>query len=48
MILKRNYRQVSFLHVYHHSTIFTIWWLVTYTAPGGEGAPATRAPGVAR
>ena len=37
MILKQNYRQVSFLHVYHHVTIFGIWWLVTFTAPGGEG-----------
>lgn len=36
MLLKRNYRQVSFLHVYHHSSIFLIWWLVTFLAPTGE------------
>jgi hypothetical protein len=36
MALKKNDRQISFLHVYHHITIFAIWWLVTYMAPGGE------------
>jgi len=36
MILKKNDRQISFLHVYHHSTIFPIWWCVVYYAPGGE------------
>ncbi|KAI9020536.1 polyunsaturated fatty acid elongation enzyme [Hyaloraphidium curvatum] len=36
MMLKRNYHQVSFLHVYHHSSIFLIWWLVTFLAPTGE------------
>lgn len=43
MILKKNYRQVSFLHVYHHLSIFPIWWLVTLMAPGGDSTsfPAT-------
>ncbi|KAI9184094.1 hypothetical protein H9P43_003147 [Blastocladiella emersonii ATCC 22665] len=36
MLGKRNLHQVSFLHVYHHSTIFAIWWLVTLWAPTGE------------
>ncbi|KAJ3115604.1 hypothetical protein HDU96_000361 [Phlyctochytrium bullatum] len=36
MVLKKNNRQISFLHVYHHTSIFTIWWLVTFIAPGGE------------
>jgi len=36
MILKKNYRQISFLHVYHHTTIFFIWWMVTFYGPGGE------------
>jgi len=36
MILKKNNRQISFLHVYHHVTIFIIWWAVVYFAPGGE------------
>ncbi|KAI9106084.1 polyunsaturated fatty acid elongation enzyme [Phlyctochytrium arcticum] len=36
MVLKKNHRQISFLHVYHHFSIFTVWWLVTYWAPTGE------------
>eukprot|EP00759_Apiculatamorpha_spiralis_P019215 PhF_6_TR25335/c0_g1_i3/m.35033 len=36
MMLKQNYKQVSFLHVYHHSSIFVIWCFVTRMAPGGE------------
>jgi elongation of very long chain fatty acids protein 4 len=36
MLLGHNFRQVSFLHVYHHLTIFPIWWLVTFMAPGGD------------
>jgi len=36
MVLKKNDRQISFLHVYHHGTIFIIWWAVIYYAPGGE------------
>jgi elongation of very long chain fatty acids protein 4 len=27
---------VSVLHVYHHATISFIWWMITYTAPGGD------------
>jgi elongation of very long chain fatty acids protein 4 len=36
MLLKQNYHQVSFLHVYHHATIFAMWWLASLAAPGGE------------
>lgn len=36
MLLKHNYHQVSFLHVYHHLTIYCIWWLASFKAPGGE------------
>lgn len=28
MVVKGNWRQVSFLHVYHHSSIFLIYWLI--------------------
>ena len=28
--------QVSFLHVYHHASISLIWWMITYSAPGGD------------
>jgi elongation of very long chain fatty acids protein 4 len=36
MIMRRNFHQVSFLHVYHHFTIFAIWWAVIYYGPGGD------------
>ena len=36
MMLKHNYRQVSFLHLYHHGTIFVIWFIVTMEGPGGD------------
>jgi len=37
MILKKNNRQVSFLHVYHHATtFFPVWFLVVKYGPGGE------------
>jgi len=36
MILKKNERQITFLHLYHHSSIFIIWWFVTFVAPTGE------------
>jgi len=36
MVLKKNFHQITFLHVYHHGSIFAIWWLVTYLAPNGE------------
>lgn len=36
MILKKNDRQISFLHIYHHATIFDIWWMVLFFAPGGD------------
>jgi len=28
--------QVTVLHVYHHASISFIWWMITYTAPGGD------------
>jgi elongation of very long chain fatty acids protein 4 len=36
MILRKSFRQVSFLHVYHHFTIFAIWWSVIFYGPGGD------------
>src|SRR5947209_12697367 len=36
MVLKKNNHQISFLHVYHHFSIFMIWWFVTFTVPNGE------------
>ncbi|GMH41441.1 hypothetical protein BSKO_09351 [Bryopsis sp. KO-2023] len=37
MILKKNTRQISFLHVYHHATtFFPVWWSVIAYGAGGE------------
>ncbi|KAJ3020207.1 hypothetical protein HKX48_001152 [Thoreauomyces humboldtii] len=36
MVLKKNDRQISFLHMYHHCSIFAVWWFVTFKAPTGE------------
>lgn len=36
MIVRKKDDQVSFLHVYHHATIYTIWWINIKYSPGGE------------
>jgi len=36
MILKKNFHQVTFLHVYHHATIFFIWWVTVYFVAGAD------------
>ncbi|KAH6555945.1 hypothetical protein KP509_1Z215400 [Ceratopteris richardii] len=36
MLLKRNVRQVTLLHVYHHVSVAIIWWIISYHAPGGD------------
>lgn len=54
MALKRNFRQITFLHVYHHSSIFVIWWFIMSYVPsvgekgnrqsGASSSPHARAP----
>lgn len=36
MVLKHNYRQVSFLHVYHHTSIVVVVYIYLAVAPGGD------------
>ncbi|KNC47782.1 polyunsaturated fatty acid elongation enzyme [Thecamonas trahens ATCC 50062] len=36
MVLKKNNRQVSFLHMYHHFSIALVWCIVTFSYPAGE------------
>ena len=36
MMLKHNYRQVSFLHLYHHSSIVVVAWVISSVSPGGD------------
>ena len=34
-ILRKKPRQLTFLHVYHHSTMFMFWWVGARFVPGG-------------
>lgn len=36
-ILRKKNNQVSFLHVYHHCTMFTLWWIGIKWVAGGQG-----------
>lgn len=36
MILEGRMRQVSFLHVYHHVSIFTYWFAILWAGPGSD------------
>lgn len=38
-ILRKKDNQLSFLHVYHHSTMFGLWWIGAKWVPGGSAAP---------
>ncbi|XP_064600548.1 very long chain fatty acid elongase 4-like [Liolophura sinensis] len=35
-ILRKKNNQVSFLHVYHHATMFPIWWIGVKWVAGGQ------------
>nr|WNR62019.1 elongation of very long chain fatty acids protein elovl4 [Platynereis dumerilii] len=35
-ILRKKNTQISFLHVYHHATMFPIWWVGVKWVPGGQ------------
>uniref|UniRef100_A0A673HDY9 Elongation of very long chain fatty acids protein n=1 Tax=Sinocyclocheilus rhinocerous TaxID=307959 RepID=A0A673HDY9_9TELE len=34
--LRKKFNQVSFLHVYHHCTMFILWWIGIKWVPGGQ------------
>src|SRR5699024_7825551 len=34
--LKRKQSQLTFLHLYHHSTMFVVWWVGAKFVPGGS------------
>jgi hypothetical protein len=36
MILRKKFSQITFLHVFHHSTMLLIWWICTMWLPGGQ------------
>ncbi|XP_028412922.1 elongation of very long chain fatty acids protein 4-like isoform X2 [Dendronephthya gigantea] len=35
-ILRKKERQISFLHVYHHSSVLILWWIAAKWIPGGS------------
>ncbi|PAA70330.1 hypothetical protein BOX15_Mlig021326g1 [Macrostomum lignano] len=35
-VLRKKNNQISFLHVYHHATMFPIWWIGVKWVPGGQ------------
>nr|CAB3242222.1 polyunsaturated fatty acid elongase [Phallusia mammillata] len=35
-VLRKNTRQLTFLHVYHHSTMPLLWWIGAKWVPGGQ------------
>lgn len=35
-LLRKNQRQVTFLHVYHHTTMPIFWWIGAKWVPGGQ------------
>ena len=35
-MLRKKFNQISFLHVYHHSTMLINWWLQIKYVPGGQ------------
>jgi hypothetical protein len=36
MILRKSYRQITLLHVYHHASMIMFTWTVLYAHPGGD------------
>lgn len=36
MILRGSFRQITFLHVYHHASVVVYTWMVLYSHPGGD------------
>lgn len=37
MVLRKSNRQINFLHMYHHFTIFFVWYINLRYNPGGDG-----------
>lgn len=39
-VLRKKNSHISFLHVYHHSTMPMLWWIGTKWVPAGQSGPA--------
>jgi len=40
MMFRHSYNQISFLHWYHHASVFMMWWFNVRYYPGGEAWPS--------
>ncbi|CAF5007578.1 unnamed protein product [Rotaria sp. Silwood1] len=36
MVIRKRFTQITFLHVFHHSSMLIIWWIVMTWIPGGQ------------
>ncbi|KAJ9575336.1 hypothetical protein L9F63_025713 [Diploptera punctata] len=36
-VLRKKHQQLTFLHIYHHSSMLPNWYLGTLYLPGGQG-----------
>uniref|UniRef100_A0A0P4XV02 Elongation of very long chain fatty acids protein n=1 Tax=Daphnia magna TaxID=35525 RepID=A0A0P4XV02_9CRUS len=36
LVMRKKWQQLTFLHVYHHSTMFMLWWIGVKWVPGGS------------
>lgn len=36
LVMRKKKNQLTFLHVYHHSTMFCLWWIGVKWVPGGS------------
>ena len=36
MVIRKRFTQITFLHVFHHSTMLLIWWIVMTWIPVKE------------
>jgi len=40
MLFRHSFSQVTFLHWYHHASVFVMWWFNVAFYPGGEAWPS--------
>jgi len=36
MIIRNSFKQITFVHVYHHTSVILYTWLILYNHPGGD------------
>ena len=36
LVVRKKWKQLTFLHIYHHSTMFCLWWIGVKWVPGGS------------